>query len=87
MGPGGGLVVEGSGLEATVQDPDEAVPELAQGGVVAGAAGADVVVVGPGTGLAGQGAERPLVHGITEAFVAGVAGQHNRPAAGGTGDR
>src|ERR1039457_5427663 len=44
--PGGRLVVEGAGFEAAVLDADEAVGELAQGGVVLGAAGALVVVVG-----------------------------------------
>ena len=53
--PGGGLVVEGAGLEAAVQDADEPVGELAQGGVVAGAPAARRVVVGAG---AGRGAQR-----------------------------
>ena len=44
--PSGRLVVEGAGLEAAVQDAGEPVGELAQGGVVPGAAGALVVVVG-----------------------------------------
>ena len=44
--PGGRLVVEGAGLEAAVQDAGEPVGELAEGGVVPGAAGALVVVVG-----------------------------------------
>src|SRR4051794_40698170 len=43
VGPGGGLVVGGSGFEAAVEDADEAVAELAQRGVVAGAAGAQRV--------------------------------------------
>ena len=44
--PGGRFVVEGAGFEAAVQDAGEAVGELAQGGVVPGAAGALVVVAG-----------------------------------------
>ena len=48
--PGDVLVVEPAGFEAAVQDPDESVAELAQRGVVAGAAGADGVVVGPSAG-------------------------------------
>ena len=48
VGPGGGLVVEGSGLQAAMQDADQPVAELAQGGVVAGAAGTEGVVVGAG---------------------------------------
>jgi hypothetical protein len=35
VGPGGVFVVGGAGLEAAVQDADEAVAELAQRGVVA----------------------------------------------------
>jgi hypothetical protein len=46
--PGGGLGVVGAGLEAAVQDSDQSVPELAQRAVVADAAGALQVVVGPG---------------------------------------
>ena len=42
--PGGCLVVEGAGFEAAVEDAGEAVGELAEGGVVAGSAGALVVV-------------------------------------------
>ncbi len=48
LGPGGGLVVEGSGLKAAVEDADEPVDQLPQGGVVGGAAGADGVVGGAG---------------------------------------
>ena len=44
--PGGRLVVAGAGLEAAVQDADEPVGELAQGGIVPGAAGALEIVVG-----------------------------------------
>ena len=44
------LVIVRAGLEASVQDADEAVAELTQGGLVPGAAGADVVVVGAGAG-------------------------------------
>src|SRR4051812_74612 len=39
MRPGGHLVVQRAGFEASVQDADEPVGELAQGGVVAAAAG------------------------------------------------
>ena len=44
--PGGVLVVAGSGFEAAVQDADEAVGELAEGGVVADVAAAELLVVG-----------------------------------------
>jgi hypothetical protein len=50
VGPGGVLVVGLVGLEAAMQDADQAVAELAQGGVVAGPAGAQAVVVGAGSG-------------------------------------
>ena len=46
--PGGGLVVEGAGLQAAVQDADEPVGQLAQGCVMTDVAGPDRVVVGPG---------------------------------------
>jgi hypothetical protein len=48
--PGGRFVVAGTGFQAAVQDADEAVAELAEGGVVAEAAGALLVVVGAGSG-------------------------------------
>ena len=46
-GPGGSLVVEGPGLEAAVQDADEAVGELAERGLVFDVAATELVVVGP----------------------------------------
>jgi hypothetical protein len=48
--PGGLFVVGGVGLEAAVQDADEAVGELAEGGLVADVAGAELLVVGGGAG-------------------------------------
>ena len=57
VGPGGCLVVGGSGLEAAVQDADEPVGEFAQGGVVLGAAGALGVVEGAGAGRGAEGGE------------------------------
>src|SRR6266516_1801862 len=87
MGPGGGLVVGGAGFEAAVQDADEPVGELAQGGVVPGAAGALLVVVGAG---AGRGVERGecLGHeGVDEPVVVDVPGQGGFLLAGGAGDR
>ena len=50
VGPGGGLVVGGAGLEAAVQDADQPVPELAQRCVMTDPTGAQGVVVGAGTG-------------------------------------
>ena len=48
--PGGGLVVGGAVSQAAVEDADEPVGECAQGLVVCRAAGAVLVVVGPGAG-------------------------------------
>ena len=57
LGPGGCLVVEGAGFEAAVEDADEAVGELAEGGVVPGAAVAFGVVEGAGAGRGAEGGE------------------------------
>jgi hypothetical protein len=46
MRPCGRFVVAGTGLEAAVQDAHESVSELPQGGVVFGASGFELVVVG-----------------------------------------
>ena len=64
--PGGGLVVEGAGLQAAVQDADEPVGELAQRGPVAEAAGALLVVVGAGSGGGLQGGEGLAVEGVAK---------------------
>src|SRR5262249_56482080 len=73
--PGGGFVVDGAGLQAAVQDADEPVGELAQGRLVADVSGSERVVVGAGAGGSFQRAEGPLLNGVTQAGVAGVAGQ------------
>jgi hypothetical protein len=44
------FVVAGSRFEAAVQNADEAVGELAEGGLVADVAGAELLVVGLGSG-------------------------------------
>ena len=49
VGPGGGFVVGSLGLEASVQDSDEAVAELAERGAVADSSGSELVVVRPVT--------------------------------------
>src|ERR1035441_3529390 len=84
--PGGRLVVEGAGFEASVLDADEPVGELAQGGVVLGAAGALVVVVGAGTRGAGEGGEGLGHEGVDEPVVVDVAGHDGLLLAGGAGD-
>ena len=57
LGPGGGLVVEGAGFEAALQDAGEAAGDFAQGGVVPGPAGAFGVVEGAGSRRDVQGGE------------------------------
>ena len=85
--PGGGFVVGGAVGEASVEDADEAVGQGSQG-LVVGSAGCPVpVVIGPRPGRGGQGGEgRPLIDGVGQAAVAGVAGQHNPFRSGGAGD-
>jgi putative transposase len=48
--PGSVFVVWGLGLEAAVQDADEPVGELAQGGLVSDVSAAELLVVGAGSG-------------------------------------
>jgi hypothetical protein len=48
--PGSVFVVGGLGLEAAVQDADEPVGELAQGGLVSDVSAAELLVVGAGSG-------------------------------------
>src|SRR5215471_5167714 len=84
--PGGGFVVDGAGLQAAVQDADEPVGELAQGRLVADVSGSERVVVGAGAGGSFQRAEGPLLNGVTQAGVAGVAGQHEFLSSRGTRD-
>src|SRR5689334_11947151 len=72
--PCGRFVVESAGLEASVQDADEAVADLPQGRVVAGLTGALFVVVAAGAGRGAQGGERLGLQRVGEAVVADVAG-------------
>jgi hypothetical protein len=74
--PGGGLVVGAAGLEAAVQDADQAAAELAQRCVVADAAGSQLVVVGAGAGCGAQRRERLPVERVEEPVVVQVAGQY-----------
>ncbi len=67
-------------------DADEPVGELAERGLVAGAAAVQLLVVGAGAGWAARGAERPLLQRVGEPPVAGVAGQDDFLALGGAGD-
>ena len=75
--PGEGFVVGLAGLEAAMEDADPAVGELAQRGLVADLPAPEFLVVGLGAGGAAHRGERPLLQGVTESFVAGVAGHHD----------
>src|SRR5260370_7142010 len=79
LGPGGCLVVGGAGLEAAVEDADEAVGELAEGGVVLGAAVAFGVVEGAGAGRDGPGAPRLGHQRVGEPPVPDDPGGHHTP--------
>ncbi len=57
-----------------MQDADEAVVELAQGGVVAGAATVELVVVGAGAGGSAEGGLGLAAEGVEEPVVVDVAG-------------
>src|ERR1700724_3583709 len=84
--PGGFLVVEGACFEAAVQDADEPVGELAEGGVVVGAAVSLFVVVGAGAGGCLERGEGLGYEGIDEPVVVDVPGQGDLLLAGGAGD-
>ena len=87
LGPGGGLVVEGAGFEAAVQDAGEPVGEVAQRGAVAGPAGALGVVAGAGAGRGAEGGEGLAVEGVAEPVVVHVPGHHGFLLPGLAGDR
>jgi len=69
VSPGRCLVVEGAGLQASVQDPDEPVRQPPQGVVVLDPAGAELVVEGAGAGRVFQGREGLRVERVGEAVV------------------
>src|SRR5258707_5768238 len=84
--PGGGLVVEGAGFEASVQDADEPVGEFAQGSVVLGAAGAFGVVEGAGARRGAQGGEGLGHECVGEPVVADEPGGDDLLLPRGAGD-
>src|SRR5664279_2077437 len=84
--PGGCLVVEGAGFEAAVEDAGEPVGELAESGVVAGSAGALVVVTGACSGGGVQGGEGLGHERVDEPVIAYVLGGDGFLLAGGAGD-
>jgi hypothetical protein len=69
MPPGGGLVVEGAGLQASVQDADESVRQPSEYVVVFDPFGALLVVEGAGAGRGIQGGEGLGVEGVDEPVV------------------
>lgn len=87
VGPCGGFVVGAAVLDASVQDAGEAAGDAAQRVVVAGAAGAELVVVGAGSGGCADGGERLGVQGVDEVPVADVPGVYGLFLAGGDGQR
>src|SRR5512142_1574914 len=85
--PGGGLVVEGACLEASVQDADELVRQSPEGVVVFDSAGAELVVVGAGTGRGVQRGEGLGVEGVVAPVVVDEPGRDDLFLPGGPGDR
>jgi hypothetical protein len=77
MRPCGRFVVAGAGFEAAVQDADEPVGELAQGGVVVGAPGFELVVVGASARRGVQCAECLGHEGVDEPVIVHISGDHD----------
>jgi hypothetical protein len=73
--------------QAAVQDAGEAVAQGPQGLVVGVSGGAVVVVEGAGARAGADSGKRPEVDGVSEALIAGVAGQDNPAGARRSGDR
>ena len=71
---GGGFVVAGPGLEASVQDADESVGQPSQRVVVFDSASAEVVVDGAGAGRGLQGGEGLRVQCVNEPVVVDETG-------------
>src|SRR6266852_938668 len=85
--PGGGLVVQGAGLQASVQDADQPVRQSPQRVVVFDSAGAEAVVEGAGAGRGGQGSEGLRVQRVDEPVVVDEPGSDDFLLARGAGDR
>src|SRR2546429_9519780 len=82
-----GFVVGRAAAEAVPEDFEPAVAECAQGGVVAFAGGAFLVVEGARPWGAAEAAERPLVDGVAEVAVVGEPAADDELAlAGAAGD-
>src|SRR5215469_7659906 len=87
VAPGDGLVVAGAGLEAAVQDADQAAGQSPQGLVVLASPGALGVVEGAGTGRDPERAEGLEHQRVDEPVVAYEPGGDDLLLAGGAGDR
>src|SRR6266480_4392140 len=85
--PGGGLVVEGAGLQASVQDADQPVGQAPEGVVMFESFGAELVVERAGAGGCGQGGEGPGHEGIDEPVVVDPPGGDDLLLARRAGDR
>jgi hypothetical protein len=82
-----GRVVAGAGLEPAVQDADDSVGELAQGGVVIGASGFELVVIGTGARRSVPCAEGLGHEGVGEPLIVHISGDYDLLLARGAGDR
>jgi len=80
VAPGGCLVVEGTGFEATVEDADESVGYSSEGVVVADAAVAVLVVVGAGARGGAEGGEGLGVERVDEPVVVHEPRGHDFPS-------
>src|SRR5215469_3406811 len=83
MGPCRVSVVSGSAVE----DTDEPVGDLAESGVVLGAAGAELVVVAADVGVVQNRAGGLSLEGVDEPIVVNVAGRDDAHLPGLPGDR
>ena len=70
-----------------MEDSDEPVGYLAEGGVVLGAAGAELVVVGADFGIVQNRAGCLSLEGVDEPIVVNVAGRNDSHLPGLPGDR
>src|SRR5262249_10094329 len=87
VAPCDGLVVAGAGLEASVQDADQAAGQFPQGLVVLAPPGALGVVEGTSTGRDPERAEGLEHQRVDEPVVAYEPGLDDLLLAGGAGDR
>ena len=85
--PGGGLVVGGAGLQASVQDADEAVSQSPECVVVVESFGALLVIEGARSGGCVQRREGPGHQGVDEPVVVDEPGGDNLFLARRAGDR